>query len=217
MKDLLVILNPRRIDECIDSYKALAIDKLWVSNMTEYEVRHRWPEILEAAADYNRLIVQSDDGIVRPYALAEIRRLLNVGHPVVTGYSNLSAQDFRVNLSKSPLKDTLGPDAYELYTLAEVMEYPWPEVPTYLAGMCITGMTHSMWQRFAFTTYWDEPPGNASDYMLSRLLNDNNIEIVAARDAFVWHVKQVWNTQDTDPRKRLWVHEHPSEIVLERL
>ncbi len=215
MKDLLVILNPRRIEECISSYEALEIDKLWVSNMTEYEIRHRWPEILELAADYGRLIVQSDDGIVRPHALSEIRRLLNQGHPVVTGYSNLSSQDFRVNLSKSPLKETLGPDAYELYTMAEVMEYPIAEVPTYLAGMCITGMSHAMWQRFAFTTYWDEPPGNASDYMLSRQLNNAGVEIIAARDAFVWHVKQVWNTMDTDPRKRLYVYEHASQIVLE--
>ncbi len=215
MKDLLVILNPRRIEECMSAFRSLSIDKLWVRNMTEHEIRHRWPEILEASADYGRLIIQSDDGIVRPYALAEIQRLLNVGHPVVTGYSNLSAVDFRVNLTKSPLGRSLGPAAYELYTLAEVMEYPFPELRSYLAGMCLTGMSHAMWQRFPFLTHFDEPPGNASDYVLSCQLYDAGIEIVAARDAFVWHCKEIWNQADTDPRKRSYIGSEPPSLDLE--
>jgi hypothetical protein len=86
-------------------------------------------------------------------------------------------------------------------------------VPTYLAAMCLTGMSHEMWERFAFTTYWDGPPGSASDYMLSRELFDAGVPIVAAREAFVWHVKEEWNRADQEERKRLYI-DQPSELTL---
>lgn len=214
MRDLLLILNPRRIEECLQAFRKLPIDRLWVRGMTEYEIQLAWPDILETAADYQRVIAQSDDGIVRPHALAEVIRLLDAGHPVVTGYSNLSAEDFRVNLTKKPPHPVPAEDSYDLYHLKEVMEYPTPEVPTYFAGMCLTGMSHAFWQRFPFLTYWNEHPGSASDLMLSTRLNEAGIPIVAAREAFVWHVKERWNLADREERKQLYLHE-PSEIVLE--
>lgn len=214
MRDLLIVLNPRRIEECTSAFSALPIDKLWVRSMSEYQIAHNWDYILGQAAEYQRLIVASDDGIVRPHALAEVQRVLNEGHPVATGYSNLASDDFRVNLTKTPQKRTLGPGAYNLYTLNEVMEYPDRNVPTYLTGMCLTAMSHPMWQRFGFRTYFDEPPGNASDFCLSEDLHDSNIPIVAAREAFVWHVKEKFNTLDRDPRKALYLHEK-SELVWE--
>lgn len=215
MKDLLLVMNPRRIEECLSAFRALPVDKLWIRNMTEYEIRLAWPDVLEMAAEYDRLVIASDDGIVRPHALAEVIRLLDEGHPVVTGYSNLSATDFRVNLSKRPQGDEPAENAYDLYTLAEVMEYPSDKVPTYLVGMCITGMSHAMWQRFPFSTFRDEPPGNASDFVLSSSLNAAGVAIVAAREAFVWHTKETWNRADRADRKRLYLTE-PSELVLER-
>jgi hypothetical protein len=213
VRNLLLVMNPRRIEECVRAFKELPIDKLWIRSHTEYEIEQAWPEILERSADYDRLIIASDDGVVRPHALAEVIRLLDEGHPVVTGYSNLSSTDFRVNLTKTPQKPEPGVDAYDLYTLAEVMEHPTPEVHTFLVGMCITGMSHAMWQRFPFRTFTG-PPGNASDFCLSQDLERAGVPMIAGRDAFVWHVKQVWNTTDTDPRKRLYLGE-PNELVLE--
>ena len=217
MRDLLIVLNPRKIEECLTAFQALPIDKLWIRNMTEYEIQQRWPDVLELACDYNRLIVASDDGIPRPHALKQVRRLLSEGHPVVTGYSNLSSTDFRVNLTKSPTAEEPREDGYDLYTLNEVMEWPTPEVPSYFTGMCLTGMSHAMWQRYPFSTYWDAPPGSCSDFVLSRALVKDEIPIVAAREAFVFHVKQVWNQADSDPRKRLYVGKEPAELVLERV
>jgi hypothetical protein len=214
MSDLLIILNPRRIEECLSAFRALPIDKLWIRNMTEYQIAGCWPEILERSKGYDRLIVQSDDGIVRPHALAEIIRLLDE-HPVVTGYSNLSSTDFRVNITRSPQAETIGTSAYDLYTLPEVMEAQADTLPTFLVALCITGMAHEMWGHFPFRTYFDEPPGNGSDFCLSRDLHAAGVPMVAARDAFVWHVKERWNTADLDPRKRLYLHE-PSELVLEK-
>lgn len=213
MRDLLIVLNPRRIEECVAAFQALHIDKLWVRNMNEYEIEQAWPDVLEMAADYDRLIVQSDDGIVRPHALAAVIQLLDAGHPVVTGYSNLSARDFRVNLTKSPQAAAPGEGSYDLYTLKEVMEYPDQAVPTFLVGMCITGMSHAKWQRFGFHV-WSGAPGNASDFILSRDIHAAGVPMVAAREAFVWHVKEQWNTADAEPRKRLYLEE-PSELLLE--
>lgn len=206
MRELLLVMNPRRIEECLSAFRSLPIDRLWIRNMNEYQIQQAWPDILELAADYHDLIIASDDGIVRPHALAEVIRLLRAGHPVVTGYSNLSSTDFRVNLTKRPTAPEPGVGAYDLYTLAEVMEYPTPEVPTFFAGMCITGMSHSMWQRYPFQV-WDGAPGNASDFVLSKRLCEDEIPMLAAREAFVWHVKEVWNQADRDPRKALYLHE----------
>lgn len=213
MKNLLLVMNPRKIEECIRAFSELPVDKLWIRNMNEYQIQEAWPDVLELAGGYQQLIVASDDGIVRPHALAEIIRLLDAGHPVVTGYSNLSSTDFRVNLTKRPTAPAPGVDAYDLYTLAEIMEYPEPEVPTFFVGMCITGMSHAMWQRYPFGV-WSGPPGNASDFVLSKRLCEANVPMIAARDAFVWHTKEVWNQGDKDPRKALYLHE-PSSLDLE--
>lgn len=214
MRELLVILNPRRIEECLDAFRALPIDKLWIRNMSEFEIQERWPEILEAASDYDRLYLSSDDGIPRPHALKAVRHLAAEGHPVVTGYSNLSSTDYRVNLTKAPV-DVPKEEAYDLYALKEVMEWPQPSLPSFFAGMCLTGMSHSLWQRHPFRVYWNEPPGSCSDFMLSRSLNEAKVPIVAAREAFVWHTKETWNQADKEVRKRLYIGREPAEIVLD--
>ena len=215
MSDLLVVLNPRGIPECMSAIWELPIDKLFISRMTEYEVMEAWPKVMEMAEGYDRLIVQSDDGIPRKHALAAVQTLLDAGHPVVTGYSNLSVDDHRVNLSKAPL-DTSHPHegAYTFFTLQELMEEIEDAVPSYLVGMALTGMSYELWQRFPFRVY-NGRPGNASDYCLSCDLQNAKVPIVAARDAFVWHGKPVWGMNDAQERRRLLLDE-PSEITLEK-
>ena len=196
MSDLLVVLNPRDIPECMSAIRALPIDKLYVSRMTEWEVMDCWAKVMDAARGYERLIVQSDDGIPRPHALRAVQRLLDADMPVVTGYSNLSVEDHRVNLSKAPL-DTTHPHegAYTFFTLQELMELQEDGIQTYVAGFALTGMSYEMWERFPFRVY-NGKPGNASDYCLSCDLQRAKIPIVAARDGFVWHGKPRWNMND---------------------
>jgi hypothetical protein len=213
VNDLLVILNPRRIEECIRPLLELDIDRLWVKNMSEARIAAIWSEILELAAPYDRLIVQSDDGVVRPHALVAVQELLDDGHPVVTGWSNLSGSDFRANLTKTPLGPAPAEDAYDLYTMAEVMEYPDIAVPTFLVGMALTGMSVELWEEFPFKVF---PVDCAqTDFYLSKRLEEADIPMVGARDGFVWHVKQVWNKEDTDPRKQLLVAVEPPDLVLD--
>ena len=215
MSDLLVILNPRDIPECMSALRDLEIDKLWIRRLTESQIADNWPEILRRAAGYDRLILQSDDGIVRPHALQAVRDAMD-DHPVVTGYSNLSVTDYRVNLSKEPIdEDHPHPDAYTFYTLTEIMESQQPLIPTYVVGFALTGMPYEMWERYPFEVFNDYP-GNASDYMLSRRLQQDSVPMLAHRDAFVWHGKQVWNTGDTANHRRLLLHEEP-EVVLDAM
>lgn len=210
MNDLLVILNPREIRECLWAFSELDIDRLWVRRMREIRIAESWGTILDIAAGYDNLILISDDGIVRPHALQAVRERLVAVPGVVTGYSNLSASDMRVNLSKAPLGPYPAPDSYTLMTLAEVMESPKPYFRTWFAGMCLTGMPFEMWERYPFRV-WN---GAAqTDFSLSKRLEAADVPIIAARDAFVWHVKEVWNMADSDPRKK--PVDGPPELVLE--
>ena len=212
MRDLLVVMNPRRIEECLQSYRELDIDRLYIRNMSEIDITDAWPEIMEKAEGYDRLIIFSDDAVVRQPALDAVISLLDVGHPVVTGYGNLDMSDFRVNLNKAPLQDQSYPDAYDFYTLGEVWSYPDEAVPTTVVGFALTGMSYELWQRFPFQAH------QGSDWSLSRRLTDAGIPMVAAREGFVWHVKEQWDPPrlDVDPRKRLYVGEEPPELVLEK-
>lgn len=210
-EDLLVILNPRRIEECMSAFAELPIDRLWVRNMTEKRIAERWGDVMEQAAGYRHLVVVSDDGVVRPHALQAVLGLLEAGHPVVTGYSNLSATDFRVNLSMAPIGPQPADHAYTLPTLAQILESTNPVIKTWFAGMCLTGMSYEMWERYPFQVMNEAAQ---SDFSLCKRLEWDGVPIVAAREAFVWHVKEVWGQGDEDPRKRP-VGGDP-EIVLER-
>lgn len=209
---MLVILNPRRIAECVRAFNELRIDRLWVRNIGEPELEQRWSEILEAAVGYDRLILISDDGVVRQHALDAVRELLDEGHPVVTGYSNLDATEKLsgvVNLNRAPLGFQADPSSFSLYTFGEVMCWPERAVPTTFCGFALTGMRRELWERYPWVA------SGGADFMLSKRLAADGVPIVAARDAFVWHVKEMWNRPDRDPRKGLLVGVEPAAIELE--
>jgi len=213
VSDLLVVLNPRRMAEPMAAFQRLPIDRLYVRGMREFDVESNWIEIMERTSGYERLIVAGDDGIVRPHALEAVQRLLDAGHPVVTGYSNLSETDYRVNLTKSPLKgDAPSEDAYNLWDLPAVMTYHFEAVPTYFSGYTLLGMERELWERYPFRVFggW---PGFGSDFSISKRITDDKVPIVAAREAFVWHQKAVWNHTDATPGRELVMDK--AEIVLE--
>lgn len=214
-RDLLVVLNPRKIEECLAAFDALPIDRLWIRNMSEYQIQEAWPQVMAEATGYDRLILASDDGIPRPHALRLVLDALDAGHPVATAYSNLSSTDFRVNLTKQPTKDAPSEDAYDLWHFNEVQAHRDPLVPTYFTGMCLTGMSRELWVKYPFQTFWDEPPGSCSDFVLSKRLVNAGVPIVACRDAFVFHVKETWNQADREVRKRLYIGLEPAAIELE--
>lgn len=208
MRDLLVVLNPRTIRECVSAFNELDIDRLWIRNMTEKQIQDAWPAILDRASNHDRVFVVSDDVIVRPQALEAVRTLEG---EVVTGYCNLSSDDFRVNLTKQPLRTEFPTiEAYDFYSLAEVMEHPAETVPTWFAGMCLTGMSVELWEEFPFQV---TSSGAQTDFSLSKRLEAAGIPIAAAREGFCWHVKEQWNRLDREPRKRLFVSGEPAGLI----
>lgn len=221
MSDLLLVLNPRRIPACLAATHELQIDKLWIRNLCEYDIAERWDEVLELSEGYENLVVFSDDAIVRQNALDSVLALLKE-HPVATGWANLAGNDMRANLCKTPLGPEPAPGAYDLYTVTEAFGYPDPVIPTHLVGFALTAMSRELWTRFPFQVWkgadgnYDERPGNASDFCMSKRLDEAKVPMVAAREGFIWHVKDVWNVPDADPVKRLLIGHEPAEITLER-
>jgi hypothetical protein len=211
VRNLLVILNPRRISECVDALSALNIDRLWLRYMTEQTIQNRWPEVLEAARGYDRIILVSDDTSPTQSALDAVQGLLDDGYPVVTGYCNLGANDERVNLCDRPLGPEPSAAAYHWLTRDQV-EQGHRVVPTSFAGFALTGMSVPMWTQYPYRLH---PNGNSADYDLCKRLERDRVPIVAARDGFVHHVKEVWAQPDRELRKRLLVGMEPASIDLE--
>lgn len=217
MSDLLIVLNPRKIAECVRAIQELPIDKVWVRNYRLPEVEDLWPELLASFTKYERWLIISDDSIPRPHALGEVQKALD-DHPVVTGYCNLSREDMRVNLTRSPLiGDTPTEQAYDLYDFDEIQSWPDALVPTWLAGFSLTGMSYELWQRYPLRCFTNQERkyGWAADFNLCKRLERDDIPIVGCRDAFVYHVKDVWNQMDLHPRKQLYCEIEPSEVVFE--
>lgn len=207
MSDVLLVLNPRRIEECLAAIRALDIDKIWIRNLAERQVEARWPEVLELAAGYDRALIVSDDCVPHQPALDHVRGLLDDGHEVASGYCNLGADDMRVNLCPLPY-----PDVHVHMTLAEAQSWPGEVIPTSFVGFALTGMSVEMWARYPYRTTGG---GWGADQTLCERLADDGVPVVAHRSAFVWHVKETWSRMDAEPRKRLLVGVEPAVIELE--
>lgn len=204
-----MVMNARRIEECLQSYRDLLVDKLWIKNMTEETIERRWPEIMEQTEGYARLALVSDDTVVRGFAWDAVTYLAQLW-PVVTGYCNLDQDDMRVNIEAGPLARESTPDSHDFYTLGQVLCWQEKAVPTALTGFSITMMKRELWEKFPFKC------DGGADFNLSRRLAGAGIPIVAAREGFCWHVKERWNHRDEEPRKRLLIGEEPEGIELER-
>lgn len=194
MSDLLVVLNPRNIPECMKALDELPIDKLYLRGWTERAIADgAWKLVMDRKVDW--LWVTSDDVIIRPPALKAVRTL-SKQHPVVTGYAQRSHTEWIVNLTDAPLSQSFpDPTSYSFRSFAEVVSYPDPVVPTWFTGMSLTGMSLEMWKQFPFDCY--ENPGYASDFHLSWRLQKAAIPIVAAREGFCYHWRHDWvNTND---------------------
>ena len=197
MNDVLLVMNPRQIPECMEPLSDLPIQRIHLQGFTEAALASEgFPQALEY--DFDWYWVMSDDIIVRPQALEAVRTVRDLGHPVVTGYSQRSHTDWRVNLTRQPLMaGSPGIAAYDFRTFAEIVSWPDRSVPTWFAGFSLTGMSREMWLRFPFETFGD--PGWASDFSLSQRLGLAGVPIMAAREGFAYH----WRHNDLygeDPR-----------------
>jgi hypothetical protein len=208
-QDLLLVLNPRRIEECLASYRGLEIDRLWIRNMGTIAIEEAWPEIMSMTAGYERLLLVSDDAIVRQPAVDAVLDLMD-SHPVANGYANLDVRDMRVTINKAPIGEISVAHDYDFWTLGEALASPEPQMETSVLCFALTGMSRDMWIRFPFQTEL------GSDFGLSKRLTEAEIPMMVAREGFIWHTKETWNYPDEAPSRRLLVDVEPPGLELER-
>lgn len=199
---LLVILNPRRIPECMEAFAALDVAKAYLRGYTENGLCEPFSRLL-TASEHSPLVVVSDDVVVTQEALDAVIATA-ADHPVATGYCNLDESSPLINLTRSKLKgDSPTPESYDWYSRDELDQLPDP-IWTGFSGMCLTAMSLEMWQRFPFGCF---PSGNgcASDFHLCMRLRDAGVPIVAPKAGWVRHLKRTWNTGDHTPGRELLI------------
>jgi hypothetical protein len=210
VKPLLLILNPRRIPECVDAIAALPIDKVWLERYTEHELSDVIPQVV-ADCDHDLIGILSDDTAPTGDALEAVLSLAAPGR-VVTGWCNLDDESDLVNLSSNPLTTNIpSVSAYTFPTRAWVQEHETREVPTYFAGHCLTFMWREHWAIFPWECHGGNP-GYASDLMLSWRLQEAGVPIIAARDGYVRHVKARFNYVDHTPGRELLIGREPAGV-----
>ena len=196
-----MIMQPREIQECLDSLRALRIPKVWFRGFTESGLEPVIQEFIADHAYFTHFVIVSDDGIVTPGALDAVLKLA-VHRPVVSGYCNLDMGEHLqiVNLRRPPLEEHGSTNLDSLYRLSEV--FGREEVETSFVGFSLTCMSRDLWLRFPFQAMHG-PPGNSSDWSLSSRLWEAGVPMTGAGNAFQLHVKERWNAGDAGPDRGL--------------
>jgi hypothetical protein len=203
MNDALLVLNPRRIPECIQAIKALDIPTCWISYMPEHAAAQAINRAV-ADTDYDRYLILSDDTLPTPEALHLVRRVLDA--PAVTGYCNLDEGEYAdiVNLTTNVLPPPPSrTSSYQFLTRRQVEAHPEWTMPTTFAGLALTMATRDVLLEHPLKV--DPTTGGQMDYDLSYRLAADGIPIVAAVGAYVHHVKERWSHMDQNPQKRLLI------------
>lgn len=207
-------MNPRRITECVASLRHAPMDTAYIRGMNLPQATEAINAIIAGNLDrYDRFILTSDDVIVTGPALDAVAELSRQNpDKVTTGYCNLDAESPLVNITSTPIRgDVPTVEGYDFYRLDELpLRGP---IPTGFTGMALTCLPAGIAAMMLPLGCYFNPAGTgySSDFHLSRRVLDAGIEIVAAAEGFVYHVKETWNQTDVDPRKRL--HLGNPEIV----
>lgn len=186
MKPLLMIMNPRKIPQCMSALEALDVDKVWLKNWSERELVSVIAEVIEST-DHDVIGLVSDDTIPPNSSL---QLILDAFEPsaVYTGYCNTDEDRQEVNLSRKPLivQSSATADCYDFPTRGEVDEH---EVlyKSFFTGFAMTFMSRDMWLKYPFDCIGD--PGYQSDYLLSCRLQNDGVDVWAVPGAFMPHLR----------------------------
>lgn len=213
---LLVVLNPRRLPECMLSIEQIDAPKVWVMNYTELELEDVIPQII-AETSYEYYVICSDDVIVSKNAYDAVLDELRRGNPVVTGYCNLDPKTEFVSLTKTPPQQPYGTvQTYDWMTYEEVYASSNETFITYHPSMALTGMSREMWDEFPWHCFGTNGKhGWAADLDLSIRLHEAGIPIIAPKSSFIYHTKPDWMIVDANiyHRRRLFVGDEPAELI----
>jgi hypothetical protein len=208
---LLIVLNPRRIPDCVKPLKTLPIDVAYVQGMALPAALRMSTRIIERGG-YKRYILTSDDVIVTPDAVRAVVSASRMNpDKLITGYCNLDTDSPLVNITKRPLAgDIPAVEAYDFYRRDELPQRGL--IRTGFAGLGLTCLSETIVGRLLplgwFGTGW------SADFHLSKKCEREGIAIAAPVGGFVWHVKERWNEHDRDPEKQLHIGE--PKVVIQR-
>lgn len=192
MKPLLMIMNPRKIPQCMSALEALDIDKVWLKNWTERELVSVIAEVIQST-DHDVIGLVSDDAIPPGTSLDLI---LSAFEPsaVYTGYCNMEENTPEVNLSRTPLivKEQASIDCYDFPTRDELDSHEGL-YRSFFTGFAMTFMSREMWLKYPFDCIGD--PGYQSDYSLSCRLQNDAVDIWAVPGAFMPHLRLAESTK----------------------
>jgi hypothetical protein len=209
----LLILNPRRIPECLISLERLPAPKVWLENYSELELESVIPDVIRAT-DFDYYSVVSDDCVVSQDAYEAVLSLRSPEY-VATGYCNLDTLSDHASLITKPLPETgenFQVEDYAWMTLDEVRNFDSEIVPSFFAGMAFTTMHRDMWTRFPWTVYGRFARGWAADSHLAQRLYASHVRIFAHKWGMIYHTKPNWQLADNSGRRELTVGAIPGRI-----
>jgi len=198
MKNLLIILKVRALDHVIQSYRNYNMNRVFIAGYRETELEDMgiFASVIEQAKEkgYTHVSVISDDGLITNKAFDKVLELSN-RYPVSTAFCKIDKRSTLVNLARAPLiqEQPYSLDDYHLY---EYNDLPGDDIKTYFTGLALTTMPIQLWQEFPFRCYRADysQNGYASDYFLSKRLQDAGISIYTHRDTEVVHEKELHST-----------------------
>jgi hypothetical protein len=219
MKNLLIILKVREIEHVLASYRNYKMNRVFIAGYKESELEDLgiFSSVIQSAKEkgYTHISVISDDGLITNKAFDKVLEL-SKENPVVTAFCKIDKTSTDVNLAKSPLIKAQ-PYALQDYHLFDYSELPNDtNIRTYFTGMALTTMPIELWEMFPFKCYREAyaPNGYASDYHLSKRLQDAGIPIYTHKDTEVIHEKE---KHSTNIGQKLFIGKEYRNIIWEEI
>ena len=198
---VLMIMQPRRIDEAINSLKEnIDIPKVWFRAYTEPQVMAQMNQYIKET-NYSHYIVMSDDGVVSKQA-ADI--ILKYGemteYDVFTGWMNMHIErdgtfSYISTVSQGRLPEILenekGPsrEEYPAWLPMKWVENQVGVIRTRMANFAMSIAHREIFLKYPLMTW---PNGRASDHLWSFQLQEDGLKVWTHPDAFIKHLRRGW-------------------------
>ena len=198
---VLMIMQPRRIDEAINSLKEnIDIPKVWFRAYTEPQVMILMNEYIKET-NFSHYIVMSDDGVVSNQAADTILKYGEMTeYDVFTGWMNMHIErdgsfSYISTVSQGRLPEILenekGPsrEEYPAWLPMKWVENQVGVIRTRMANFAMSIAHREIFLKYPLMTW---PNGRDSDHLRSFQLQEDGLKVWTHPDAFIKHLRQGW-------------------------
>ena len=198
---VLMIMQPRRIDEAINSLKEnIDIPKVWFRAYTEPQVMVQMNQYIKET-NHSHYIVMSDDGVVSKQAADTILKYGEMTeYDVFTGWMNMHIErdgtfSYISTVSQGRLPEILenekGPsrEEYPAWLPMKWVENQVGVIRTRMANFAMSIAHREIFLKYPLMTW---PNGRASDHLWSFQLQEGGLKVWTHPDAFIKHLRQGW-------------------------